>query len=697
MALAATLAAPAAPAAPGRPPADAIRAAEAAAGAALRVRLAPDGRTVRFLSVGAGIPLAAPRAAAPDVRVRSFLDAHGALFGLGAGEARVIAGGGLDEAGMEFARLRQESRGVPVTGAGVTVQMRGGRVVSALARTVPDAGAVDVRPSLAAADAHARAAALMTGLDAAGAALAAPRLEIFNRGLLDGGDAPTRLAWFVEARARARHEWIWIDADSGEVLLHFNHLPEALNRQIYDAMNTAAIPGTLARSEGGAATGNLAVDRAYDFSADTYGYFLSQHGRDSFDAAGGQMISTVNSTFCGSPCFNAFWIGDQTVYGLNFVVDDIVGHEWTHGVTQYEANLIYFMESGALNESFSDIFGETIDLENGIGSDAPENRWWIGEDILPGMLAGIRYMSDPTIANDPAKMSDPQFVCNDGSVDSGGVHSNSAIGNHAYALMVDGGTYNGFTIAGIGLTKAAKIEYRALTQYLLPSSTYADKYDAMVQSCADLLGVAGISAADCAEMQKALDAVEMSSPWPCVSGTPTPTPTATPTPTPAPACGATPRGGCSAAAKGLVLLKRDGDNPGKNKLVWKWIKGTAGSVFANPVSGATYSLCLYDAAGSLLISEVPPGTGWESKGNGAFKYDGDLSAGGIALIKLKPGNGNAKILVKGKGANLALPALTFSQPLTVQLVKDTGPLCWESSFAVPALKSGETVFKDKIP
>lgn len=109
----------------------------------------------------------------------------------------------------------------------------------------------------------------------------------------------------------------------------------------------------------------------------------------------------------------------------------------------------------------------------------------------------------------PRKVSDSQFRCSS-VIDQGGVHTNSGVPNHAYALMVDGGTYNGFTITGLGLTKAGKIQYRALTRYLVSGAKFLDDYLALQQSCTDLSGIAGINASDCAEVKKALDAVEMS-------------------------------------------------------------------------------------------------------------------------------------------------------------------------------------------
>ncbi len=135
------------------------------------------------------------------------------------------------------------------------------------------------------------------------------------------------------------------------------------------------------------------------------------------------------------------------VYGEGFsLADDVVAHELTHAVTEKSAGVVYFMQSGALNESFSDIFGETIDLTNTGGTDTAAVRWRIGEDI-PGTGA-IRHMMDPTLSpteppdfppGHPGKVSDPQFKCNAPRTDLGGVHSNSGVPNHAYALMVDGG------------------------------------------------------------------------------------------------------------------------------------------------------------------------------------------------------------------------------------------------------------------
>ncbi len=355
-----------------------------------------------------------------------------------------------------------------------------------------------------------------------------PRLEVFNRGMIDQGTYPTRLAWFVEVSGDALREYVWVDAHSGAILLNFSQLTEAKNRAVFTMNNQiappATLPGTPLRSEGQAPVGDTDANQAYDFSGQTYDYYLANHGRDSFDNAGGQLRSSVHY---GVNYQNAFWNGQQMVYGDGFAAaDDVVAHELTHAVTERSAGLLYYNQSGALNESYSDIFGETMDLTTGLtGSDLPAQRWLLAEDLSIG---AIRNMMTPTAFGDPGKLSDSaQFVCRSdawtsGTADSGGVHRNSGVPNHAFALMVDGGTYNARTVTGIGFAKAAKIQYRALTTYLTSGSGFADNANALNQSCSDLTGTLGITSADCTQVNNAILAVEMTSPWPCAGATPPP-------------------------------------------------------------------------------------------------------------------------------------------------------------------------------
>jgi hypothetical protein len=160
----------------------------------------------------------------------------------------------------------------------------------------------------------------------------------------------------------------------------------------------------------------------------------------------------------------------------------------------------------------------------------------------------------------------------------------------------------------------------------------------------------------------------------------------------------------------LFLIKDDGD-PGKNKIIWKWLRGQATDVpdLGDPVGGSTaYSLCVYDAAGGIphlaASATVGAGTGWTAAGT-AFKYaDSSGAAAGIVKIILKPGaDGEAKILMKGKGMGLVLPGGVnqtqyFAQDsaVTVQLLSSIGP-CWEAVYTGPATKNDGAQFKDKLP
>jgi Zn-dependent metalloprotease len=488
-----------------------------------------DGRVSFASRAGRGVLLRGLQGAPAHERAMAFVEDYGAAFGLrGRTEAEPIGPARRDALGQDHVRLQQLHDGVPVTAGQLIVHLQGDRVVAANAHTLADLPPLP-GPTVAPAAAVDAARALVSKHrpeQAADARFGNPRLEVFNRGMIDEGTHPTRLAWFVEATGGYLREYIWIDAHTGAVLLNFSQLTDVKSRTVFTMnhdLNVANLPGVLVRSEGQLPVTDADANQAYDFSGQTYDYFALNHGRDSYDGAGAQLQSSVRF---GSGFQNAFWNGTQMVYGDGFAAaDDVVAHELTHAVTEHSANLFYYYQSGALNESFSDIFGETMDLTTGLTStDRPAQRWQLAEDLSIG---AIRNMVTPALFHDPGKMSDPEFVCaSDGATnpnaDRGGVHSNSGVPNHAFALMVDGGTYNGRTITGIGLTKAARIQYRALTTYLTSGSTFADDAVALNQSCSDLTGTLGITSADCGEVNNAILAVEMTSPWPCVVSTPPP-------------------------------------------------------------------------------------------------------------------------------------------------------------------------------
>ena len=275
----------------------------------------------------------------------------------------------------------------------------------------------------------------------------------------------------------------------------------------YTAGNSSSLPGTFVCNQGSpnCAAGDSHAKAAHNYAIGTYNLYALQHGRNSINNGGMTIISTVHYQFNYE---NAFWNGDQMVYGDAYgfpLADDVVAHELTHGVTEHESNLFYYYQSGAINESFSDLWGEYFDQSNGQGSDIQWDLWRIGEDVAG--LGAIRDMANPGAYADPDKMSSSNYY--QGEDDNGGVHSNSGINNKAVTLMVAGGTFNGKTVSALGWTKTAAIYYQANTNLLTSGADYSDLYYALQQACSNLIGQKGITAANCVEVKDAVDAVEM--------------------------------------------------------------------------------------------------------------------------------------------------------------------------------------------
>jgi Zn-dependent metalloprotease len=251
-----------------------------------------------------------------------------------------------------------------------------------------------------------------------------------------------------------------------------------LDRTIYDAKHTENLPGTLVRQEGGPAKGGITVTEAYDYSGSTYNFYRDVFDRNSIDTRGMKLDSTVHY---GEDYNNAFWNGTQMVYGDGDVeifqrftkCIDVVGHELTHGVTQYEAALEYQGQAGALNESFSDVFGSMV-KQYTLKQTPDEADWLIGVELFTSKIKGValRSMKEPgTAYNDPVLGKDPQpghmknYV--NTSSDNGGVHINSGIPNKAFYLTA-------IELGGNSWGKAGRIWYIALTERLRERSNFQD-------------------------------------------------------------------------------------------------------------------------------------------------------------------------------------------------------------------------------
>ncbi|MCB5164809.1 M4 family metallopeptidase [Streptomyces bambusae] len=239
------------------------------------------------------------------------------------------------------------------------------------------------------------------------------------------------------------------------------------NRTIHDARNGLDLPGEIVRREGSEAGQDATVNRAYAGLGATFDLFLKAFGRNSIDGEGLPLLATVHYD---ENYGNAFWNGEQMVFGdgdgeifLDFTIPvDVIGHELAHGVTQYTANLTYFGQPGALNESMSDVFGSLI-KQYTLGQTAAEADWLIGSGLFAPSVEGtaLRSMKAPgTAYDDDVLGKDPQPATMDDYVrtgrDNGGVHINSGIPNHAFYLAAT-------ALGGHAWERAGQIWYDTLT------------------------------------------------------------------------------------------------------------------------------------------------------------------------------------------------------------------------------------------
>ena len=266
--------------------------------------------------------------------------------------------------------------------------------------------------------------------------------------------------------------------------------PGVKRRTIYDAENGMSLPGRMVRSEGELPLADVSVNEAYDGTGSMYDFFISVFDRNSIDAHGMQLDSTVHYRKLFS---NAFWNGQQMVFGdgdgeifLRFTGSlDIIAHEMTHGITQFESGLRYTGQQGALNESVSDVFG-ALAVQHHQNQRADEADWLIGAGLFTSQINGVAIRSmkapgtaydDPLIGKDeqPAHMED--YV--ETTEDNGGVHINSGIPNKAfYNLAIGAGGY-AWEIAG-------RIWYRVVLEKLKADTTF-EQFAAMTNEVSGTL------------------------------------------------------------------------------------------------------------------------------------------------------------------------------------------------------------------
>ena len=592
-----------------------------------------------------------------------------------------------DQLGMTHLSFGQVYEGIPVFGAELKAHFdRNGELVAVNGAVVPNI-AIDPSPTVGATEAAAIARAVVAknrGLPGDELEISNPALRIYRSGLVRGVPGANHLAWEVEvSRLPTVRDFVYVEAHDGQLL---DRIPgiHRLRRQIYHREKTSA---NLIWTEGDALpfTGldpqrDAEVNEIIAATGEIYNLFSNLSGGTYLSPGGGDGTMTAVYEPEGDEdheCPNAWAEPLTTYYCFGVASDETVGHEWTHAYSMFTHDLIYAWQPGALSESYSDIFGELLDLLNRRGMDEPsafrdasgcsvfggqlqpsltvnapaavageydygyaafnpprpwsvtailelvddgagltsdacealvgftagrialidrgdcpfrdmvvnafdsgavgvivanndrENpdrrinmsgdgprleipaflisyndgvalkavldqgveatllaqasednsvRWLIGED--DPALGAIRDMWHPECFQNPGRTGSPSYWCY-GIVDNGGVHHSCGVPNHAFALLVDGGTYNGQTVASIGATKAAHIYWRAMTVWQTPTTKFIDHADALELSCEELvdqdltdLATGSVSSevirvSDCDQVAAAMLAVEM--------------------------------------------------------------------------------------------------------------------------------------------------------------------------------------------
>lgn len=449
-----------------------------------------------------------------------------------------------DELGFEHTRFQQTHKGVPVFGGEAIVHYDAAGSLQTITDDFRQGLQVDVTPSLNDSQAIAKAVSLHGGFDKL-TAQPQSKLMVLRQ---NGKDS---LVYRVQLRqedgsASTSMPVYFIDAKTGEKVFGYDNLQTAgatgtlktlyygsptgttyLSGTTYYMEDVTRRVGTFDMRNGTSSIyrftdtdniwGNNATSSTQSAGADahfgaqkTYDYYKLTHGRNGIDGSGGPgyitsidgVTALISSVVHYSTNYNnAFWNGSYMTYGDGdgtqfspLVTIDICGHEMTHGVTERTAGLVYSGESGALNESMSDVFGAMVELyATGVES---ANTWKVGEAAYTPATSGdaLRYMDNPHAAPNRGYTTDddPDHYAEryTGTSDNGGVHINSGIANKAFYLVAKGGTHHksGVTVTGIGTAAAAKIWYKALTSYMTSSTNFAGARSATLSAASSLYG-----------------------------------------------------------------------------------------------------------------------------------------------------------------------------------------------------------------
>ena len=439
------------------------------------------------------------------------------------------------------------------------------KVLSFSGHTTTDAAPVTPSVDTSAATA-ARTAILSTAraesVDDSTLVASTPTAAFYDPALLGvpGGDKG-RAVWNITVTSSSRLDIkrnVLVDQVDGQIALQYDEVQRAESRRVCDAGNkvvdytcpSKGAPLVASEASPPAATASADAAAAYAEVGGVYNFYKKVLGRDGVDGHGAALATTVRVCEDGDDCpmNNSFWDGSQLVFGEGFPqADDVVAHELTHGVTAATSALFYLYQSGAIDESMSDVMGELYDQWNGTGRDSDgsggttDYRWMFGED-LPSTVGVLRDMRSPGLVPtgvstgnytvQPDSMTSSHYLAQIDTktglpVDSGEVHINSGVGNKAAELMTDGGSLNGVHVAGFGgaalatrqaaITKTAHLFYLT-DQSLSSGADYADLAATLSQACTQLVGhkladgrggTVTMGKSDCATVREAVSATRM--------------------------------------------------------------------------------------------------------------------------------------------------------------------------------------------
>ena len=461
----------------------------------------------------------------PVAIARGFLDQNRSLFGLRSAveDLHLLRVEPDPQQGYAHIRFDQRYAGLPVFGRQLVVHLDPtGQVVAVNGEFAPILQ-LATKPTISAAQADTAALAnLITEQlrpsDAASAQITALPDETHLAVYVDD-QGQSSLVWNVTILTeRPLSQWhIFVNAGRPVVVHAIDEVMPIKRRKTYSARNGTSVPGRLLVDEG-ERTKDAVAQAAHDGAGVVYDYYMKTFKRDAYDNQGSPMISTVHYGSDPEDAENAAWVGEysQMIYGDGGQIFrplpyglDVVGHEFTHGVIDSSSALVYEGQSGALNESYADVFGALIDRGN----------WTIGEQVVkspPYPVPYLRNLEDPSAGGSydkgdalasvgqPSTMAEYANLPNSRRSDNGGVHVNSGIPNRAAFLVAK----------AIGREKMEQIYYRALTSYLTPDADFVAAADATARAAADLYGQAELNAVHAAFAQVGITSAAPQTPPP---------------------------------------------------------------------------------------------------------------------------------------------------------------------------------------